>query len=112
MPAFWKVTGQEAKGWRGAIFKWEKKEVGRVTPAQDGDSFFRLVRSRMGQDLEQGGLRKVPREDETKETEVRKNESTEEPPCPEPEKMGHSSCVTLPVSSSCVTEAHGIPHGF
>lgn len=56
--------------------------------------------SRMGQDL-----RQVPRDDELKVTEGKKNESPEGPPCPEPEKVGHWP-------SSGVTQAHGMPCDF
>ena len=55
----------------------------------------------MGQDITWGGKKKMPGEDEVKETEDGENECTAEPPFPKPKKMGHSS-------PSWVTQARGI----
>lgn len=83
------------------------EERGRESYPQlrKGAAFPGWSPSGMEQDLRQGSLRKVPRDDELKETEGKKNESTEEPPGLEPEKIGHRS-------SPRVSQAHGIPCGF
>ena len=94
----WAKRDKERKGG----FPSERGKKLRELPlAQEGGSFFRLVPSRVGQDVAWDGKRKMPGEDEVKETEDRENESTAEPPFLKPKKMGH-------FSPSWVTQARGI----
>ena len=90
---------------RGGFPSKRGKKLRELSLAQEDGSFFRLVPSRVGQDITWGGKKKMPGEDEVKETGDRENECTAEPPFLKPKKMGHSS-------PSWVARPVGLPLGF